>query len=125
MKVKELMNEVVAVEKDMTLKEAAKLMTDKKIGSVVVISGKKILGILTEKDIVSNAGSLGKSVKATMTKSVFTVSPDEEIDNAAILMKKHKIHRVPVVEEDELVGIVTATDLIAHSDELDEEFFFE
>ena len=125
MKVKELMNEVVAIEKDMTLKEAAKLMSDKNIGSVVVISGKKILGIITEKDIVTNAAGLGKSVKATMTKSVFTIRPDEEIDNAAILMKKHKIHKVPVVEDEELVGIITATDLIAHSDELDEEFFFE
>ncbi len=125
MKVKELMNEVVAIEKDMTLKEAAKLMSNKNIGSVVVVSGKKILGIITERDIVTNASNLGKGVKAAMTKSVFTIRPDEEIDNAAILMKKHKIHKVPVVEDDELVGIVTATDLIAHSDDLDEDFFFE
>ena len=125
MKVKELMNEVVAVEKDMTLKEAAKVMSDKNIGSLVVISGKKILGIVTERDIVTNASNLGKGIKTAMTKSVFTISPDEEIDNAAIIMKKHKIHKVPVVENDELVGIITATDLIAHSDDLDEEFFFE
>jgi CBS domain-containing protein len=124
-KIKEVMNEVVAIEKDMTLKAAAKLMSDKNIGSLVVINGEKIVGIITERDIVTNASNLGKGVKAAMTKNVFTIGPNEELDNAAILMNKHKIHRIPVVENDKLVGIITATDLIAHSDDLDEEFLFE
>lgn len=125
MKIREAMNEVVAIEKDMTLKAAAKIMSDKNIGSLVVINGDKILGIITERDIVTNASNLGKGVKAAMTKSVFTISSSEELDNVAILMKKHKIHRVPVVDNDKLVGIITSTDLIAHSDDLDEEFLFE
>ncbi len=119
------MNEVVAIEKDMTLKAAAKLMSDKNIGSLVVVNGDKIMGIITERDIVTNASNLGKSVKATMAKNVVTINPSEELDNAAILMKKHKIHRIPVVDDEKLAGIITATDLIAHADELDEEFLFE
>ncbi len=124
-KVKDVMNEVVAIEKDMTLKAAAKLMSDKNIGSLVVVNGDKIMGIITERDIVTNASNLGKSVKATMAKNVVTINPSEELDNAAILMKKHKIHRIPVVDDEKLAGIITATDLIAHADELDEEFLFE
>jgi CBS domain-containing protein len=125
MKVKEVMNEVVAIERDMTLKAAAKIMSDKNIGSLVVIDGEKIKGIITERDIVTNASNLGKSVTSSMAKNVLTISPDEELDNAAILMRKNKINRIPVVKNDKLVGIVTSTDLIAHSDELDEEFLFE
>jgi CBS domain-containing protein len=123
-KIKDVMNEVVAIEKDMTLKAAAKLMSDKNIGSLVVVNGDKILGIITERDILNNASNLGKSVKATMTKNVITINPYEELDNAAIIMKKHKIHRIPVVDEDKLAGIISSTDLIAHADELDEEFLF-
>jgi len=125
MKIKEVMNKVVAIEKDMSLKVAAKIMSEKNIGSLVVVNGDKILGIVTERDIVTNAANLGKGVKSVMVKNVVTISPDDELDNAAVLMRKNKIHRIPVVEDEKLVGIITATDLIANSEDLDEEFILE
>lgn len=119
------MNKAIAVDHDLSIKEAAKIMSDKNIGSVIAVKGNKILGIVTEKDVVDNITSLERKVSSLMTKKVVTIDPEEDTDNAAMLMAKNKIKRIPVVEGDKLVGIVTATDLIAHSDDLNEDFFFD
>ena len=60
-----------------------------------------------------------------MSKNVVTIEQEENIDFAAREMRENKIKRLPVVKNSKLVGIVTATDLIANSDELNENFFFE
>jgi len=125
MRVKEVMNKAIAIDHDVSIKEAAKIMSEKNIGSLIAIKGTKILGIITEKDVVDNISDLGRKVSSLMTKKVVTINPDEDTDNAAILMKKNKIKRVPVVEDDKLIGIITATDLIANSDDLNEDFFFD
>jgi len=126
MKVKDIMNQVIAVDFDISLKEASSIMAKKKIGSLIVMKDNKIAGIITESDVTGNASSLSKKVSEVMAKNVVTIDEDEEIDNAAAIMAKNKIKRIPVLNEDKkLAGIVTATDLIAHSDELNEDFFLE
>ena len=126
MKIKEIMNSAFAVDKDVSIKEAAKIMAKKDIGSLVAVKEGKILGIITERDVIKNIESLDKKISAIMNKTVVTVNFEEEIDNAAILMKKNKIKRLPVMDDsDKLVGIITATDLIANSDEINEDFLFD
>lgn len=126
MRIKEVMNKAVAVEHDISIKEAAKIMSNKNIGSLIAVKGSKILGIITEKDVVDNITSLDKKVSSLMNKKVVvTISPEEDTDNAALLMAKNKIKRLPVVEDGVLIGIITATDLIAHSEDLNESFFFD
>jgi len=125
MRVKEIMKEAVAINSDMSLKEAAKIMTTKGIGSLIVLKGGEIAGIITEKDITKNAPNLTKRVSSVMFKSIVTVDHEEELDHAAFLMSKNKIKHLPVVKEEKLVGVITATDLIDNVEDLDDDFFFD
>ncbi len=125
MRVKEIMNKALGVNHDISLKEAAKIMSDKNIGSLVVVKGEDIYGIVTEHDITKNADNLLKKISNTMTKNVLTIQENEDIEEAAEIMSKNKIKRLPVVNEDgKLTGIITVTDLIAHAEELGEDFLF-
>ena len=124
MLVKDLMRRPFVVEKDISLSEAAGIMSDKKIGSLIFTSKDKIKGIITEADLIRNFGK-GKKISDAMTSKVFTVSPDSNLDGAASIMREKKIKRLPVIaEEGKVVGIITLTDLLANFEALEEEFFF-
>ncbi|OGJ15705.1 hypothetical protein A3K73_02975 [Candidatus Pacearchaeota archaeon RBG_13_36_9] len=125
MKVKQIMNKAVVIDHDMSLKEAAQIMSHRNIGSLIVLKGNRITGIITEKDIMSNISSLNKKVSEAMNKNVVTIEKNESLDNAALLMTEKKIKRLPVTDKESLVGIITATDIIANSDILNEAFFLE
>jgi CBS domain-containing protein len=119
------MNKAIAIDHDVSIKEAAKIMSDKNIGSLVIVNGEKIKGIITERDILHNITDVGKKVSSVMDDEVVTIEHDKTIDEAAILMTKNRIRRLPVVEDGRLVGIITSTDLIAHAEDLGEEFLFD
>ena len=125
MKIKDVMNKVIVIEHDVSVKEAAQIMSNKNIGSLVVLKNNKIVGIITEKDIMKNISFLSKKISAIMAKNVVTIDCGESIDNAALIMTERKIKRLPVVDNDKLVGIITSTDIIANSDILNEDFFFD
>jgi CBS domain-containing protein len=123
MKVKEIMNKVVAIEHNISLREAAKIMSNKNIGSLVVLKNENIAGIITERDIVDNASNLNKNVSSFIKGKIITIESEQSLDNAACLMTQHKIKRIPVLKSGKLVGIVTATDLLANSEEIESDFF--
>jgi len=127
MQVKEIMKKVITASPKLTVKEVAKLMSDKGIGSVVIIQNSKIVGIVTERDILKHFSSLSRqnlTIEKIMSKDVKTIDARATINEAATIMSENKIKRLPVVEKGKLVGIVTATDLIAHSEYFDEPFLF-
>lgn len=129
MKVKEIMKPVFSAPSSMTVKEAAKTMAEKRIGSVLVVDKGKPLGIVSEGDVIeavaSNVNILGCSISKIMSKKLLTVEPNDKIDDAAALMRDNKIKRVPVVDENgKLVGIVKITDVIANYDEIEEASLF-
>ncbi len=125
MKVSEIMNKVLVIDKNEKVKEAAKIMAEHNIGCLVIMEKNKIIGIITERDIIKNMDKLEKKVSKIMSKNVVVVDYDESIDNAALIMKKHKIKKLPVVKDDELYGIITSTDIIENSEDLNEQFFFD
>ena len=125
MKVNEIMNKAIAIEHDIPAKQAANIMSNKNIGSLIVLRKDKIAGIITERDILRNISNLGKRISRIMTKTVVTIDHDETIDNAALIMTRDSVKRLPVVEDGKLVGIITATDLVANSDILNEDFLFD
>ena len=125
MKVSSIMNAVETVDPDLRLREAVKIMSEKGIGSLVIIEDKKILGIITERDVLKNVNRLDLKVEDIMSDKVITIDANESIDEAASLMNKYKIKRIPVTKKGILVGIITATDLIANAEEIEEDFFFE
>jgi CBS domain-containing protein len=124
MLVRELMRRPLVTGKDIHLSEAARIMGEKRIGSLVLFSGGKIRGIITERDIVKNFGK-GEKMSAVMAKRVVTIGPDETLDRALGVMRKHGVKRLPVVAGRKLVGIITLTDILANFEALEEEFFFE
>lgn len=124
MKISNFMNKVVTVEDDLNLLQVAKLFVRERISSLVMIKNNKAVGIITERDVVKNINSLKKKMSKVMTKTLITISSDKNLEDAASLMHKRKIKRLLVVDSGELVGIITATDLIANADMLNKSFSF-
>ena len=125
MLVKEAMTKNVRTTRpDSSVMEAAREMNKYRIGSLIVVSGiGKIEGILTERDILKGVTAEGKRaseviVSDVMTKKVVVVSSDVSLEDAADVMTKYKIKKLPVMEQGRLVGIITSTDLISYEKEL-------
>lgn len=115
--VKEMMSApVVHVAPHATVAQALRAMVDHDIGAIVVVEGKTAVGVFTERDltrrILDDEGLLSREVREVMSTPVTTVGPDDEVVLVVELMAEKKIRRVPVVEEDRLVGIVTERDLL-------------
>ncbi|MCX6821973.1 MAG: CBS domain-containing protein [Candidatus Aenigmarchaeota archaeon] len=119
MLVKEAMTKnVIVVNPDATIKDAAKIMTQQRVGSLLVIEGNKLVGIITELDIIWKvvAGDLNPKitlVRDVMTKQVVSVKANQTLEDATQIMVENSIKKLPVLESDKLVGIITATDLIS------------
>lgn len=124
MMVKDLMKRPYVVDKDVALAEAAKIMSSKNIGSLIFVSGNKIKGIVTERDLIKNF-SKHEKISQIMSSKVIVTNPDETIDRAADIMRKKGIKRLPVVQDAKLVGIITLTDIMANFEAFEGEFFFE
>jgi CBS domain-containing protein len=126
-KVKEIMRtDVVTCEKSLTTKEAAKIMNNKKIGSVVVVDGDKPVGILTEKDI-TRLEAKDKDLEKTavgdvMSSPLITVSKTELSSSVAERMVNNGVKRLPVVENGKLIGILTHRELVAQVPHLAKRF---
>jgi CBS domain-containing protein len=117
MKVKELMSKNISfVSPDTPIVEVAKAMKNNNIGSVPVCEGDKVIGIITDRDIVLRDVALGKSIenvkaKDVMTVGLSTVTPEADIHEAANLMADKQIRRLPVVDNGRLVGMIAIGDM--------------
>jgi len=117
--VKEVMNpQVVVAKPEATVKEAAQIMSQFRIGCLLVMENDKVVGIVTESDIIGKVVAVNKDpervrLQDIMSKNIISTTPDESIEDAAEKMVEHKIKRLPVLDGGKLVGIITATDLIS------------
>jgi CBS domain-containing protein len=114
--VEEIMKKsVITIDSSVTVKDAAKMMEDTGVGCLVVMENNTPVGILTERDFVRRIAAhekpLSTLVKEVMSSPLIVISPGETVWELAELMKQRRIHKVPVVREDQLVGIATSTDL--------------
>lgn len=107
--------DVISLDCSRTAREAAALMAEKEVGSVIVTKDGKPFGIVTHSDIVRWAGLRQKLLDATLEGSVsqplITVGRGATVEEAANVMIQNQIHKLPVVDGDKLLGIVTITDL--------------
>jgi len=119
MLVKEIMTRnVITAQRDTPLREAAETMADNHIGCIVVKSGGKVIGMITDRDILifiaderhRNLDSY--MVKDAMTDYVITIRSTSTVEKAAELMTENRIKKIPVLENDRLVGIITMSDII-------------
>ena len=115
--VKDIMTRsLITVDASATINEAAKLMEKAKVGSVVVTENKIPIGIMTDRDfaitIAAHAYPIQTKVKQVMSAPLVHIRSDDEVWTAADIMYSRKIRRLPVLDEDELLGIVSATDFV-------------
>jgi CBS domain-containing protein len=102
---------------DATVQEAARAMRDRDIGSVLVTEdGNKLCGILTDRDIVVRGLAEGKDPSRTTLREICSealahLTPQDEVDNAIKLMAKKGIRRIPVMEGERAVGVLSLGDL--------------
>ena len=110
-----MIKDVFTVPKTMQLADVAKLMLDEGIGSVPVMCEDKMVGIVSKADFVTLAVGIAFdkiTVKEIMSKDLIVVSPTERLVHARRLMIEASVGRLPVVEDDELVGMITSKDLM-------------
>lgn len=108
---------VTTVTSGSTIAEAVDLLNAKKIGAVVVVDAKKVVGILSERDVVRHLGSdwsalAARPVSDVMTKAVVSVSRFATVADVMERMTEKRIRHMPIVENGELVGIVSIGDVV-------------
>lgn len=118
MKVRECMcNEVECVSPETSVCDVAKLMLNKHIGCVPVCdTNKNLVGIVTDRDLILRSLACEKDMKQTpvrdiMTQHVYKITPEAETADVTKIMCDCQIRRVPVVENEQLIGIITLGDL--------------
>lgn len=108
----------VIVDADTTIQDAAKVMTNEYVSSILVSQNKKLVGLLTDKDIRSRCIAKGLSysepVSSIMTTNLEKVLDKTLLSEALLLMTRNKIHHLPVMKGDEAIGILTTSDIVRH-----------
>lgn len=121
MKVSEIMTESVAsLNSNDTIERAAQLMMEHNIGSIPVCRGEKVVGVITDRDITLRSVANGQNAKVQTVKEIMSsnpvfIQPSMEAEDAARIMSERQIRRLPVVENDNLVGIVSLGDIATNS----------
>jgi CBS domain-containing protein len=105
-----------------SLTEAAELMKGEDVGSIPVVEEERLIGILTDRDIVVRAVAERLDPQAVLvgevaSRELVTVEPEQDLDEALALMARHQVRRLPVVDEGHLVGVVTQADVALEASE--------
>jgi CBS domain-containing protein len=109
--------EVRVVRPDTTMKEVVATMNKFSIGSIIVVQGGRLVGIITERDILTRQvepclAPETLTARHVMTSPVVTINENASIEEAAQLMARKKAKRLPVMSDGKLVGIITYTDIV-------------
>jgi CBS domain-containing protein len=106
-----------------TVAYAAKMMKDEDVGLAPVVEGNRLVGTLTDRDIVVRVVAQSKDpqlvkVREVASRDLITVDPQQDLDEALRLMASHQVRRLPVVEEDgRIVGVLAQGDVAEHAKE--------
>lgn len=109
---------VVSVHGDVPLPGAVEILSDKRIGAVVVVNrDEQVVGILSERDVVlalgrHGADALKRQVREVMTEHVFVCKPDDQIKDVMAWMTRHRVRHLPVFADGQLEGIISIGDVV-------------
>ncbi|ACB84250.1 CBS domain-containing protein [Natranaerobius thermophilus] len=125
MKVRDVMtSEIFSVDKGENVSRAAQIMRETNIGVLSVHDGENVVGMLTDRDIAIRNVALENSVNVpceeAMTADVISCSPENSVEEAADIMAKYQVRRLPVIENGKLVGMVALGDLATENQTKDE-----
>jgi CBS domain-containing protein len=121
--VKDVMTRSPSVcDRQTTVLEASRLMREEDVGSIPVVADGKPVGVVTDRDIVLRVVAEGRDPSMITAGEIASgelvvVEPDQGLDDALRLMAKHQVRRLPVVDDDRLVGIVAQADVARTADE--------
>ncbi len=109
--------QVWSVAPDASIREAIQLMAEKEIGAVLVVAAGKVAGIFSERDftrrsITRDGCSLDEPVEKMMTRAVFTIRPEETLEECMAIMTQKRFRHLPVVQGGELVGLISIGDVV-------------
>ena len=115
-----------SVTPDTPVTEVAELMEADDVGAIPVVTGERLVGIVTDRDIVVRAIAKGKdprgmpAAEVSSSEELVAVGPDDDLSEALKLMAKYQVRRLPVITDDErLVGVVSQADVARHAKEQD------
>jgi CBS domain-containing protein len=106
-----------AIEADKPVAHAAKMMRDEDVGLAPIVEGERLVGTLTDRDIVTRVVAEGKdpqsvTVREAASTNLVTIDPQQNLDEALRLMSQHQVRRLPVVERDgRLIGVIAQADV--------------
>ena len=108
---------VWSISPDTTILDAMQIMAEKQIGNLLVLENDQIAGIVSERDFVrmiasDSACKLNKPVRDVMTLEVYTIGPSEDIEACMKMMTEKRIRHLPVVEDDQILGMISIGDVI-------------
>jgi CBS domain-containing protein len=121
LRVKHLLNvkgrDVWTIEPEDPVLSAIQMMADKHVGALPVVRGTELVGIVSERDYARKVILMGRSSSETpvweiMSSPVLTVSPDHTVQDCMQLVTEHRVRHLPVMEKNQLVGIVSIGDLV-------------
>ena len=108
-------NDIVSLNSEESIERAAQIMKQFDVGSIPVCNQEKLIGIVTDRDItlrsVAGGNSNQQKICDVMTPNPVTGTPDMDIQDAARIMSEQQIRRLPIVQNDNLVGIVSLGDI--------------
>jgi CBS domain-containing protein len=119
LKARDNADQIFSVTPDMLVIDAIKVLTDKKVGALLVMEGNKLAGIFSERDytrkvVLNSRSSSETKVSEIMTPAadVKSVDPSQTVDECMVIMSKHHIRHLPVLKNDEPVGILSIMDVV-------------
>lgn len=109
-------NPVLSIDSSVPAYEAAKMMEDTAVGAIIAMENNKPVGIITDRDfaikIVAHAYPRDTPVRRIMSHPITFIGPNTSLSAAAELMYSCKLRKFPVIDDEKVIGIVTATDLV-------------
>jgi CBS domain-containing protein len=109
--------ELISIVQDASVFDAIKLMADRGVGSLLVMDGRDLKGIVTERDyarkvIIKGRSSESTAVSEIMSTNIVTATPRQSVNDCMTLMTDRRIRHLPVVDDGEVVGLISIGDLV-------------
>ncbi len=111
-------SDVFTIEANATIEQAARAMHERNVGALVITRGEQVVGILSQRDIVSglarHRGRLSTVPVTELMRQIISTSPQDDVKSVMLLMTQHRTTHVPVFASGRLVGIVSIGDVVKH-----------